>query len=63
MESSLRPIDHYIATSSGMLSAREQVLDEVFLSNPIVVAQRIQREYVKLCLQNPQILLPSTLIL
>lgn len=45
------------------LTTREAILDEAFLSNPVVVAQRIQREYVKLCLKNPQILLPSTLIL
>lgn len=63
MNASLRPIDQYTATSSGMLSAREAILDEAFLSNPVVIAQRIQREYIKLCLQNPTILLPSTLVL
>ena len=59
----LKPISNYIVAGAGTLAARERILDEAFLSNPIVVAQRIQREYIKLCLKNPQLLLPSTLIL
>lgn len=52
----------YEATESNMRD-REIMLDKEFLDNPVVAAQRIQREYIKLCLKNPQILLPSTLIL
>ncbi len=45
------------------LKVREAILDEAFLNNPIVAAQRIHVEYIKLCLKNPKILLPSALIL
>jgi len=63
MSAQMSPINNYIATDTGMLAARERVLDEKFLNNPVVAAQRIQREYIKLCLKNPEILLPSTLVL
>lgn len=45
------------------LRVRETILDEKFLNSPIVAAQRIHVEYIKLCLKNPKILLPSALIL
>ncbi len=59
----LAPIGNYIAADRDLLVSRETILDERLLNDPIVIAQKIQREYIKLCLKQPQILLPSTLIL
>lgn len=59
----LAPIGNYIAADPDLLVSREIMLDERLLNDPIVVAQRIKREYIKSCLKQPQILLPSTLIL
>lgn len=59
----LRSMDIYEASDVHTLKARELILDEEFLNNPVVVAQRIHREYIKLCLKAPCQLLPSTLIL
>lgn len=56
------PMNNYEAQEDN-LTIREIILDEAFLNNPAVAAQRIHVEYIKLCLKNPAILLPSALIL
>lgn len=56
-------MNNYEAVRNGNLAARCKVLDEHILNNPVVIAQRIEREYIKRCLKAPEILLRSTLIL
>lgn len=58
----MMPMNNYEA-QIGNLAIRETILDEVLLNNPVVIAQRIHVEYIKLCLKNPELLLPSALIL
>jgi len=43
------------------LLSREIILDEKFLNQPKVVAQRIRREYLKQCRMFPKMLLPMEL--
>jgi hypothetical protein len=47
----------------GVLEQRQIILDNLLLSSPPVVAQRIRIELIKECMKFPMILLPSTLIL
>lgn len=47
----------------GVLEQRQIILDNLLLSSPPVVAQRIRVELVKECMRFPTILLPNTLIL
>lgn len=65
------PFDHKLGESAvgdsipdeRELERRRIILDNLLLSSPVVVAQRIRVEQTKECMKFPEILLPSTLIL
>lgn len=48
---------------SEILRQREAILDYKLYTHPVVVAQRIEVEYLKKCKRFPKIFLKSTLIL
>lgn len=49
-ESKLNPeVSHISYYDADELAAREVILDHEFLNRPEVIAQRIQREYIKSC--------------
>lgn len=58
----MSPLTDYEADLDN-LHVREILLDKEILSNPIVQAQIIYREYIKLCLETPEISLKGFLVL